>query len=362
MMGMRIARIRAEPRTYPLNAPFAIARRTALEAQVVRITVETECAGLTGCSEAAPVGYVTGESVESVVSAIESVVETFVGQSVQRLQPLWAYAARELTPARAARAGLEMALCDAWGKYWGLPLWQHFGGARKTLTTDLTIPLVSPEEAGALAGDALRDGFRHLKIKVGDSRGHEADLARVERIVQSAPGAKLRIDANQAFAADEAVAFAQTLAKFGAEIEMIEQPVPKDDDLGLKYVKDRLSIPVFADEAARDIADVRRLLQQDAVDGINIKLMKSGLSGALEIISLCRAAHKTLMLGCMLESHFGIAAAAHLAAGTGAFDLLDLDSCRLLAPTPGLDGGFTAAGDILDVSDAGSGWGVAIPE
>lgn len=359
---MRIVSIRAEAWTLSLRAPFAVARRTALEAQNVRIVVETEDAALTGYGESAPVGYVTGESVATVLDAVNAVAQEFVGESVDRLQPLWERTGRLLPESRAARAGLEMALCDAWGKCWRLPLWQFFGGSKDVLVTDLTIPIVPPEEAGVLAAAAAAEGFRHLKIKVGDPQGHAADLARVEGVVRAAPGVALRIDANQGFAADEAVSFAQAVLGLGAAVEMIEQPVPKDDWEGLKYVKEHVPVPVFADEAARDVADVVRLIRDDVVDGINVKLMKSGLAGALQIIGLCRVSGKKLMLGCMLESSLGITAAAQLAGGTGAFDFLDLDSHRLLTPIDGLSGGFTCAGDTLTVHDANAGWGVGIPE
>jgi L-alanine-DL-glutamate epimerase-like enolase superfamily enzyme len=94
------------------------------------------------------------------------------------------------------------------------------------------------------------------------------------------------------------------------------------------------------------------------VDGVNVKLMKSGLVGALQIVALCRASGTALMLGCMLESPLGITAAAALAGGTGAFDALDLDSPRLLRPVPGLTGGVGEAGASLRVDGPGPGWGV----
>ena len=356
---MRIVSLRARAWTLPLRAPFVIARRTAHEAQNVLLSVETE-AGVIGWGESAPVGYVTGESVASVLAAIEAVSDEFRGQPTDRLQPLWERAGRLLYDAPAARAGLEMALCDAWARHWDLPLWQFFGGASDTLTTDLTIPIVAPDAAGVLAAAAWEEGFRDLKIKVGADAGHDADLARVEAIMKSAPRARLRIDANQAFTPDGAVAFVAALARMNAPIDMVEQPVAKEDTAGLKFVKERVAVPVFADEAARDVPSVLRLLREDAADGINVKLMKSGLAGALQIIALCRAAGKTLMLGCMLESGLGIAAAAQIAGGAGAFDFLDLDSHRLLAPRAGVSGGFRGEGGTLHIDKAGPGWGVKI--
>ena len=141
---------------------------------------------------------------------------------------------------------------------------------------------------------------------------------------------------------------------------MLEQPVDKDDWPGLKYVRDHVPVPVFADEAARDVPSVLRLLQEDAVDGINVKLMKSGLVGALQIIAFCRAAGKKLMLGCMLESGLGIAAAAQIAGGTGAFDFLDLDSHRLLAPLRTDPVGSQLRAGHAPRGDAGPGWGVTV--
>ena len=359
---MRIASVHARPWTLPLVSPFIIATRVAHEARNVRIRVETEDGERGGNGASAPVGYVTGESVESVLDALQSVAGEFEGQPTDRLGPLLALASRLLPDAPAARAGLEMALYDAWAKRWHLPLWQHFGGTQARLRTDLTIPLVSPDAAAVLASVAWAEGFRALKIKVGDEGGPDADLARIAAVVQAVPGVRLRIDANQAFAPDSAVAFARDLAATGATVEMLEQPVPMEDVAGLKYVRERVDVPVFADESARNVPEVLRLLREDAVDGVNVKLMKSGLVGALEIIALCRAHGKKLMLGCMLETGLGIAAAAQLAGGTGAFDYLDLDSHRLLRPIPGLSGGFECAGEEIGVGEPhGAGWGVTLP-
>lgn len=353
---MRIVSVRAEAWTLPLVAPFVIAARTAHEARNVRVTVQTQ-GGAVGLGASAPVGYVTGESVESVLAVLAGAGPLFAGLGGDDLAPLLARAAEALPDAPAARAGLEMALYDAWARGRGLALWHYFGGAESRVTTDLTIPLVSPDEAARLARAARADGFRALKLKVGGADGPDADLARLAAVAQAAPGVRLRIDANQAFAPDAAVRFARALSGLGAAVELLEQPVAKEDVAGLKYVRARVPMPVFADESARSPDEVRALLRADAVDGVNVKLMKSGIGGALEIIALCRGAGKSLMLGCMLETGLGIAAAAQIAAGTGAFDFLDLDSHRLLRPVPGLSGGYGVDGEDL-VMGGGAGWGV----
>ena len=358
----RLLSVSAYPWTLPLVSPFVIAARTATEARNVRIEIHVEN-GLVGRGASAPVGYVTGESVESVLDALGAVGHEFAGLPADRLEPLLSRTNHLLADAPAARAGLEMALYDLWGKARNLPLWQHFGGALEQVTTDVTIPIVGANEAAMLAAAAWADGFRALKIKVGDPLGPDADLARIEAVIRAVPGVRLRIDANQAFTPEAAVSFADTLVRTGATIELLEQPVDKSDSAGMKYVHDRTAIPVFADESARSVAEVLALLQADAVDGVNVKLMKSGITGALQIIALTRAFGKKLMLGCMLETGVGIAAAAQIAAGTGAFDFLDLDSHRLLKPVAGLSGGYEVIGGELAVGGISEpGWGVAIAQ
>jgi len=356
---MRIVSVRAEAWTLPLVAPFVIAARTATEARTVRVTVTTDT-GVIGLGASAPVGYVTGESVKTVLTALAEAGASLEGQAADEWEPLLRVAAERLPEAPAARAGLEMALLDVWARGQNRSLWAHFGGAQARLTTDVTIPLVAPAEAARQAREAWADGFRALKLKVGDADGPDADLARLAAVAEALPDVRLRVDANQAFTPEAAVAFTRKLLATGAAVELLEQPVAKEDVDGLKFVRrevNKIGVPVFADEAARSVAEVRHLIETDAVDGINVKLMKSGIGGALEIIALCRAAGRKLMLGCMLETGLGIAAAAQIAAGTGAFDFLDLDSHRLLRPAPGLSGGFAVDGEEL-VIDGGAGWNV----
>lgn len=355
---MEIAKIEARSWTLPLRAPFQVAKRTAYEAKNVLITV-TAANGAQGHGGAAPVGYVTGESVESVITTIRTIAPAYDGQPVQRLWPLLQVASAALASAPSARAGIEMALLDLWAKHWQLPLWQFFGAAEDRLVTDLTIPIVAPDEAAELSKEAAAQGFRNLKIKVGAPDGVEADIARIRAVSGAAPAAGLRIDANQGFQPDSAVEFVRAIQAKTHHLDMVEQPVPKEDFDGLRYVKEHVDVPVFADESAQSISDVKRLLQADAIDGINIKIMKSGIFGAWQIANLCRSWGKRIMIGCMLESRLGQTASCHLAAGLGGFDFVDLDAHSLLAPDSNLTGGFEEAGDSLAVVSDSPGWGIS---
>lgn len=354
---MKILSLDAKPWTLPLRAPFKIATRVATEAKNVLITLKTE--GQTGYGGAAPVGYVTGESIDSVLSSIRSAAPELLGLDLSTTSPNLEAIFAALPDAPSARAGVEMAVLDAWGKTRGVSNWTWFGGKLDRLETDLTIPLVAPDEAAALVRNAAADGFTHFKIKVGSADGPEADVARIRAIVAAAPNAGLRIDANQAFDPESAVRFVDRVLGVAPHVELVEQPVAKEDIAGLKFVRDRVAPPIFADEAAQDPESVRRLIEADAVDGVNIKLMKSGIAGALTVIELCREASLRLMIGCMLESRLGLTAALHLAAGTGAIEFIDLDSHLLLAPDPGRWGGFIEDGAQMILDASKPGWGVS---
>ena len=185
----------------------------------------------------------------------------------------------------------------------------------------------------------------------------EEDLARVLAVSRNAPGAGIRLDANQAFTPKEALAFLAACERQGVPVEIMEQPVPQEDWDGLAEVTRGSRVPVIADEAVVDARAALRVAATGAAHGMNIKVAKAGLLGAIRIITIAQTAGLKLMLGCMLESLPGIAASLHLACGTGAFDYLDLDSHMLIGlEAPGLP--FAQQGDLLrvDPREPGLGW------
>jgi L-alanine-DL-glutamate epimerase-like enolase superfamily enzyme len=360
-LPQQICGVTAAEWSLPLLAPFRVATRTAHSALNVLVKVTAD-SGEYGLGAAAPVEYITGESQESVISSLTAIAEHLIGRRIDSLTPILSILQELLPTQPSARAGIEMAIYDLWAKRWNLPLWQFFGGTSSVLTTDMTIPIVTPDEARVLVGHSLAQGFTEFKIKIGDSEGHDADLARLAAVAESAPNCPLRIDANQAFAADAAVAFVDAARKISANIQLIEQPVAKEDLEGLHYVKNHIDVPVFADESARTYRDVKKLIQLEAVDGVNIKLMKSSIVESADIALLCKRNGIRLMVGCMLESPIGIAAASAFAAGIGGIDYIDLDSHKLLKPVNSLTGGFSTNGPKLQLHPTAPGWGQVFVE
>lgn len=342
----RIRRILATPVNLPLREVFETAARRATTSPTVIIRLIAD--GVTGYGEATPVAYVTGEDVQSVLR------DVVIADEALRDTPLSEYRlsadklAEALPHGKSARAGVEIAFFDALSRSYGVPLYSFLGGAPIEIETDVTIPIMSTEQARKRAAKLGALGFRIFKVKVG--KDPDEDIARVLAIADGAPSCSFVLDANQGFAPDRAVSFIADLHRRDIDIRALEQPVDAADLDGLRYVTQQAGVRVIADEAAQTPSQALEIASARAAHGVNVKLMKCGITGALEIISICRAAGLELMFGCMLESRIGQSASAHIACGTHAFTIFDLDSDLLIANQP-VTGGAERVGPVLRVSD-----------
>jgi L-alanine-DL-glutamate epimerase-like enolase superfamily enzyme len=345
---MIILHVTAEIVEVPLRHVFATSRDTLTKmvSRTVVITVELED-GRKFYGEAVPVEYVTGETPESVLEAIRKAVDIEF-MDVLYLQPILYNLQKSLPNAPSARAGIEMAVYAAHAAVLGQPLWMVFGGAIQSVETDITLPIVPDVLDRAM--EAAERGFRQFKMKVG-SEDHLGDLERLIAIHLAIPSARFRLDANQAFTEREALAFVDKVLEAGVNLAFVEQPVPKEDLAALDRVAASCPVPVIADEAVESPADALRIVRETRVQGINIKLMKAGIAGALDIIAIARAAGLKLMLGCMLETRRGISYSLALACGTNAFDYIDLDS-HLLLKEEGENPYFLDDGPILRLNES----------
>lgn len=310
--------------------------------------VELFSGNVVGCGEATPVRYVTGEDIATVLHDIATASAALEGAPISEFRLSSKKLSEVLPYGKSARAGIEMAIFDAFCKTLGVPLYAFLGGAPLRIETDVTIPICQPEHARERAIELAAIGFKQFKIKVG--KNEDEDVARVIAVHEGVPGCSFIIDANQGFTPSQAVAFINGLQDRGLAIRAYEQPVDAVDLEGMRFVTERSSVPVFADESAQTAADVIEIVRYGAARGVNVKIQKSGMVGALEIKSICRAAGLELMFGCMLESKIGQSAACHIGCGTNAFSVFDLDSDMLLAEQP-VKGGATRRGAMLRVSD-----------
>ncbi|MCC2667935.1 MAG: Muconate cycloisomerase [Armatimonadetes bacterium] len=338
-----------------MKSPFESALRRSTVAENVLVTARLSD-GTVGYGEGSPADYVTGETPAGALADVLATAPALRGLDVRRTAR-WSAALGEALPhSPTASCAIEMALLDALTRTLGVPLWIFLGGGVSEVRTDLTVPITDTDTAGRIATEARGLGYRSLKIKVGGPNRDE-DLARVRAVSAGAPGAGIRLDANQGFDAPGALAFLQECERLGIPVEIMEQPVPRDDWDALAEVTRHSLVPVIADEAVVDARAALRVAATGAAHGVNIKLAKAGILGAMQIVTIARTAGLKLMLGCMLESLLGIGGALHVACAAGAFDYLDLDAHALIGITPtGLP--FAQDGDILRVSNTvpGIGW------
>lgn len=354
LRGTTIRAIEIEPLNIPLIEPFVIAIGRLDQVQNVLITVRLEN-GVVGYGEAAPLEPISGENQATVLATLQVCVAMLEGRDALEWRKLAAELKGIFGAQAAARAGLEMALLDAVTKTLRVPLYQFLGGVSSSVETDMSISIVEPERAAFLAADWAARGGRVMKIKVGKSI--EEDVKRTLAVKTAAPNLEITLDANQGFNASQAVALLHELAQQGVRVTMFEQPVPKHDWLGMKFVTEHGRVPVAADETVFGPHDALQIAAQGAANVVNIKLMKSGIVDGIDIAAICRAGHISLMIGGMIESKLAMCCSAHFAAGLGGFDFIDLDTPMHLAENP-FEGGYVQHGAVYKLDHIKAGIGI----
>jgi L-alanine-DL-glutamate epimerase-like enolase superfamily enzyme len=343
-----VTALTVQPLNLPLTDPFEIALGTQREAENLLVSVETE-AGVTGYGEGAPIPPVTGETRAAAVETARVAAGVVEGRDVRDYRALVDEVRSAFPGAVSALFAVETAILDAYCRERELPLSALFGGGPAPVETDMTIPIVDPEAAADRAERTTDEGYAQLKIKTGTDV--TADVERVAAVADAAPDAALKVDANQGWTPKETARFAAAVQGRDIDLGLIEQPVPAADIAGLAAARDRVDVPIAADEAVFTPQDAIRVVREGAADVINAKLGKSGPLAVADIAAIARGAHLDLMVGCMLESAVGIHASAHVVAGIGGFDYVDLDGNRLLAE----DVAAVDDGPVHDIDGPGHG-------
>ena len=304
-----------EPVTLNLRTAFRIAHGVSDQRHNVIVRLDE------GVGEAAAVPYY-GDTQASLMAYLAGVGEKLgddpflIDEVLERRPP----------GSQAARAAIDIALHDLWGKRLGQPLYRLFGlDPKRVPQTSFTIAIDEPEE---MAKRARESGYPIIKIKLG-SANDEAIVAAIRQ----ASSARLRVDANAGWSREQAIDLIPRLAQY--ELEFIEQPLKAGDIEGLRWLSQRLhaqgvKVPIFVDESVKTAQDVAA--HAGIVDGVVIKLMKTGgIREALRAIHTARALGMQTMLSCMVESSVGVTAAAHLAP---LCDYADLDGPLLIKDDP----------------------------
>lgn len=314
-----------------LKHTFTISRSSRDIATVV--FVELELDGITGVGEAAP-SRRYGETIETVEEFLRKIDLTKF-QNPFQIENILHYVDNLAEGNYAAKAAIDLALHDWIGKKLKVPLYKYWGlDKTKTPLTSFTIGIDAPDVIEKKIHEA--EEYPILKIKLGGSN----DKGIMETI-RNVTKKTLRVDANEGWKTKEvAVEKIKWLEQEG--VEFVEQPMPADDLAGTSWVRERVNLPLIADENSIRLHDVPKL--QGVFDGINIKLMKcTGLREGMKMIHTARACGLKIMAGCMIESSVAISAAAQF---SPLIDYADLDGHVLTTNDP-FDGVTIVGGKLI---------------
>jgi L-alanine-DL-glutamate epimerase-like enolase superfamily enzyme len=268
---------------------------------VLRVTTAD---AIMGYGEGVPRAFVTGEVLDDSLAFLQEILapELLAGQFhspqalVIALEALFQQTQAQRHP--AAFCALEMALLDAAGRTWGMPVSDLIGPKlRQSLVYSAVIPMMSPEQMSQIFRLIKMNHMRFVKLKVG--LGNDLETLRMAR-EQLGFEVDIRVDANSAWTPSEAIQCLKEMEAY--RISAVEQPVAKADFTGLKQVREAVQIPVIADESLCNEQDARRLIDLEACQIFNIRLSKCGGPGAATRIR--RMAEEAGIL-CQVGCHVG---------------------------------------------------------
>jgi L-alanine-DL-glutamate epimerase-like enolase superfamily enzyme len=351
---MRISAVELRSVRIPFRRAFAHAGQARSAAEAVVVLVRSQ-SGVVGAGEIVPRPYLTGETSERVLDRTgPERARRCLGQTFSSKGAVVAWLGDELDRAGrdlATCGGFELAILDLAARELGFSLAEVLGG---TLGAELPAGVVIGFEVKTpdlkrhctLLRLAHR---RHLKVKVG----REDDLDRLAIVARTmGPELPLRLDANAAWTADQAIACLQAMRAFN--IQSVEQPVAADDLPGMHRVQRETGLPVMADESLCTLEDGRRLIAADAAGIFNIRIGKcGGLLGALRLVELARAAGLGLHLGALVGETALLGRAGELFG-------------RCVAGFSCLEGKgqnrFLLEGDVARPAEGGAGLGLQVEE
>ncbi|MDF9434662.1 mandelate racemase/muconate lactonizing enzyme family protein [Chromohalobacter israelensis] len=295
----------------PLKRPFKIAYDTYEDIESLVVSIEST-SGDIGWGEAVVDQHVSGETWQSARNVIaRELAPLLIGKPADDIGAFHHAAEACIRHNPSAKAALDIALHDLLARQCRQPLYALLGGrCHARLELPCVISMLPPEEMARQASEACQNGYRSVKIKLGDIP--EADIERIARVREAlSPGVHLRVDANQGWSAKQALHVIRHTESYG--VDWYEQPVDIENLGTLVRVTHATDAVIMADEPIHGLRDMLQVIRLEAADMVNIKLMKSaGLHAARAMAELGMAANIPCQVGSMVESSIATLAGAHL--------------------------------------------------
>ena len=350
---MIISSVEIIPVRLPLREPFVVAYASYPDTLSVMVRIRTNN-GAEGWGEATPDPNVTGETWAGTAETLRHDLATaLIGRDARdREAALHALDAR-VEGAPSAKAALDIALHDLVARSIGIPLWQLLGGrARATLQISRVISMGEPTAMAAAARRHVGDGFRTVKVKVGDASDPRLDVQRVMAVRDAiGPDIAIKVDVNQGWRSP-GTAIQMIRAIEPSHPAYIEQPVLWWDMEGLAEVRRQTGAIIMIDEGCHGPRDMLRAVNLRAADLVNIKLMKTGgILNALKLNAIAEAAGISAQVGTMVESSIASAAGLHAAIAMANVKTVEMGGPLMLAEDIG-DARSWYRHDLVSVPDS----------
>ena len=297
----------------------------------ILIKIDTD-ESITGFGEALQRPTIYGETQQSVVAIIDSWIgPSLIGMDPFCLEQIWSKLDR-MAANSTAKGAIDMALHDIQGKKLGLPVYKLLGGWRNgTVRASALLSADAPEKTAAAAlAWKQQYGIDSFKIKVGmdSNRDVEAFIA-----IRQAVGddATLYVDANQAWAPDEAIRIIKQISPYG--LAWVEEPIKSWDFEGKRRVAGHIDVPVLLDESVITPQDVMHHIRMGIGDMFSIKTSRTGFYNSRKIVQMAESANIPCLVGTARETGIGAVANAQFAASAKNILLGELTEFKIFEET-----------------------------
>ena len=309
-----------------LKEPFRTSLRTVSHFDVIDFRIETND-GFQAVGAAVETPVITGDTQKMILHDLLGPIKEAL-EGISFSSPLELVGRIANTSAvSSAKAAADMALYYLESASENTTLSDLLGCTSSSVASDVTIPVADLQEIENLVLTRLKDGFNSFKVKL--SMEPVQDSIQKLKMINHIVGAEcaIRVDPNQAWTVAHTLNFLEEIDKTGIPIDYLEQPTPADDKMALAEIRRNTKTPIMADESCFDMEDLLRLIEYEAVDLINLKLLKSGgITPTLKMAEVAQRAGLGVRVGSMMEGDVGVFASACLANVFAPQETHDLDA------------------------------------
>lgn len=308
-----------------LNSSFSTSLRSVNELEVIEFHIKTDD-GFNVFGETVATPAITGDTLMAIQSDLSgALTASILNKEFELPGDFYRNHVRDEVATRSAKSAVDLALYELAVAMAATTLSEFLGCKVSEVESDVTIPLSKIEEIPELL--AARSEFTSFKVKLGSEKME----FRVEKIqlIREIIGINsgIRIDPNQAWSVEESIEFLEEIEHRELSIEYLEQPISAHNKAGLAQIRSQSNTKIMADESIFTVFDLEELARLNAVDLINIKIIKTGgITPALEIITRAQELGINFSIGTMMEGDKGVLAAALIAGAYKADYCHDLDA------------------------------------